>query len=192
MLHHFFVNFESLFEVAMAQIMSRLQLNWLGIKASPVDAGNAFRTIIIVIIAYYTLTILWSYIFPGDWYLEDDGGEYVHIDDPLGIVLLWALKAVFTIWSIVSLMFTRRALREKYEIPEERCHGFEDLVCSTFCSACAIAQMARHTADYGNYGAMCCTEDGVIENTPMDPIAVAMKVGPVKTVGADHSNPSLV
>jgi len=179
-------------QVAMAQIMSRLQLNWLGIKASPVDAGNAFRTIIIVIIAYYTLTILWSYIFPGDWYLEDDGGEYVHIDDPLGIVLLWALKAVFTIWSIVSLMFTRRALREKYEIPEERCHGFEDLVCSTFCSACAIAQMARHTADYGNYGAMCCTEDGVIENTPMDPIAVAMKVGPVKTVGADHSNPSLV
>jgi len=171
--------------------MTRLQLNWLGIKASPVDSGNAFRTIIIVIITYYTLTILWSFMFPGEYY-ENDNGTYDHYEDPVGQLLLYILKGVFAIWSTVILLRTRRALREKYEIPEERCHGFEDLVCSVFCSPCAVAQMARHTADYENYGAMCCTEDGLTENTPMDPVAIAGKIELVNTEGIGENKPQLV
>mmetsp|Transcript_1162 Transcript_1162/g.2318 ORF Transcript_1162/g.2318 Transcript_1162/m.2318 type:complete len:168 (+) Transcript_1162:482-985(+) len=167
----------------MAQAMSRLQLNWLGSKDTPINAGNTFRTILILLCAYYTVVAAWSYIFPGA-YTNDENGEEIHIPDPLGTFLINTLQLIFFVWSLVALTRTRKYLREKYEIPEERCHGFEDLVCSFCCSMCTVAQMNRHTADYDNYDSMCCTENGLSQNTPTDPIATGRKIenSPAKLV----------
>ena len=62
---------------------------------------------------------------------------------PLGFVDI--LIIVF-VWRLG--MTTRKKIREKYEIKENRCEGIEDSCVTTFCLCCSVSQMMRHTADY--------------------------------------------
>ena len=41
--------------------------------------------------------------------------------------------------------------------------GWEDVCCSLCCQLCALAQMARHTVDYGERDAACCNSSGVAD-----------------------------
>ena len=56
---------------------------------------------------------------------------------------------------------TREAIRNKYQIPETRCIGCEDFLCSTICMSCTICQMGRHTADFDTFNGKCCTRTGL-------------------------------
>ena len=56
---------------------------------------------------------------------------------------------------------TRAAIRNKYQIPEERCVGCEDCMCATFCMPCTICHMGRHVADFETYRGTCCSSTGL-------------------------------
>ncbi|KAL7575943.1 hypothetical protein ACA910_000739 [Epithemia clementina (nom. ined.)] len=64
----------------------------------------------------------------------------------------------FTIFVTQS---TRYSLREKFRIREERCYDLEDVVCSLFCLPFVVCQMQRHTANYEEYNAVCCSKTGL-------------------------------
>jgi Cys-rich protein (TIGR01571 family) len=56
---------------------------------------------------------------------------------------------------------TRSSLREKFLIREERCNDLEDICCATMCLPCTVSQMSRHTANYDDYEAVCCSKTGL-------------------------------
>jgi len=39
--------------------------------------------------------------------------------------------------------------------------GWEDVCCAIWCQFCVLGQMARHTVDYGERKAACCSVSGV-------------------------------
>lgn len=78
-------------------------------------------------------------------------------------------RSILIVYIFVVSFRTRSHVREKYDIPEdERCHqrGCEDILVSTVCAPCSVAQLARHTADYDSYNAACCTPTGLSEFAP--------------------------
>jgi PLAC8 family len=57
---------------------------------------------------------------------------------------------------------TRNSVRERFMIREQCCcSDLEDLWCSTICLPCTICQMHRHTANYDDYEAVCCSKNGL-------------------------------
>ena len=56
---------------------------------------------------------------------------------------------------------TRSSIREKFMIREERCYDLEDVMCASTCLPCTVAQMSRHTANYDDYEAVCCSKTGL-------------------------------
>lgn len=64
----------------------------------------------------------------------------------------------FTIFVTQS---TRSSLREKFLIREQRCYDLEDLYSATCFMPCTVAQMSRHTANYDDYEAVCCSKSGL-------------------------------
>lgn len=139
-------------QVAMAQVMQRLRLNWLGEYAPHESTKNTFKVIVTLLVCYTIFTISLEMI-------EAYNGYY---QIPSWIPVVRFIGGVaFTIYSIYSLMRTRESVRAKYSIPEERCAGMEDLCCSMWCSCCVAAQMARHTGEYETYKGTCCSETGM-------------------------------
>ena len=147
-----------LFQISMAQIMTRLHLTWCGLPGPQVATKNTFKVVLMILAAY----ILYSTS------LELASIPY----DPENLPpLLWALKSLgstaFSVYSIFSLCNTRRSVRIQYSIPEERCYGYEDCVCATCCTCCTLAQMARHTGEYETYPGVYFTKTGHPEGTPL-------------------------
>jgi Cys-rich protein (TIGR01571 family) len=69
---------------------------------------------------------------------------------------------------------TRSSLREKYMIREECCFDLEDLCCAVTCLPCSVAQMARHTANYHQYEAVCCSKTGLPNGVKVDKDVVVL------------------
>lgn len=70
----------------------------------------------------------------------------------------------FLIIIVVVAYNVRVAVRAKYSIPNTDCKGtpgMEDCCCAFWCAKCSTAQMLRHTGDYENKTAMCCTDTGL-------------------------------
>uniref|UniRef100_A0A7S2JV70 Uncharacterized protein n=1 Tax=Leptocylindrus danicus TaxID=163516 RepID=A0A7S2JV70_9STRA len=77
---------------------------------------------------------------------------------------LHLFEYAFGIYAFVVLYRTRRAIRQRYAIPQEFC--CEDAVCIACCRCCAVAQYGRHTADYERYRSVCFSTTGVPEQHP--------------------------
>jgi hypothetical protein len=71
--------------------------------------------------------------------------------------------AALSIWLLVTMIRTRMYIRRKYHISAMCCgdNCIEDCCVSYWCTCCALAQMARHTADYENQHAACCSKTGL-------------------------------
>jgi len=144
-------------QVAMAQVMQRLRLNWIGSAAPDAATENTFKIVLALVICYTVFTVA----------LEVAESSIGYNQLPTWIpVLRFIGGIVFTVYSIYSLMRTRESVRAKYSIPEERCAGMEDLCCSMWCSCCVVSQMARHTGDYDNYKGRFCSSTGMAASTP--------------------------
>lgn len=172
--------------LALAQIMTRMKLNWF---ADPRQRGTAshglFQTMILIYAGYFVVTFVINAIIQAcmlQYIHELQKGEEVWLngDDtttapeppafPVVTVLLRRADFLFHIlfWGYYMIIFvkTRMALRRKYAIPEQACSGCEDFMCGCCCSCCSISQMARHTADYDKYPGQCCTENGLPPDAP--------------------------
>jgi Cys-rich protein (TIGR01571 family) len=142
----------------LAQIMSRLNLTWLGEPGPQVATRNTFKVVVMLLAAYTVYSLS----------LEVASMGYSANNLP---PLLWGLKTLgsvlFSVYSIYSLCQTRRSVRMQYSIPEERCAGCEDCCCATFCTFLSLAQMARHTGEYETYPGVFLSKTGHPKGTPL-------------------------
>ncbi len=147
-----------IYSVGMGQLMQRLRLNWLGEGGEDESAKISFKIVLTLVICYTIFTVSLE--------LAEAANYYYNI--PAWIPSLKFIGGVlFTIYSIIALMKVRENVRAKYSIPEDtRCAGCEDVVYSTFCSCCVVAQIARHTGEYETYKGSLCSETGMAPCTP--------------------------
>lgn len=148
-----------------------MKLDWLGREASDSQTRKTFRNVLIVFVTYLILSNTFS-VSNATIYEIDEKGE-IQVDPPPkpSTSLLIINKIVyisFAIYALIIMLRTRRTVRERYQIPEVYCpNGMEDLFCSVFCGSCAVAQMARHTADYGHERSLCCSTTGLPNFNPV-------------------------
>mmetsp|Transcript_5026 Transcript_5026/g.14647 ORF Transcript_5026/g.14647 Transcript_5026/m.14647 type:complete len:251 (-) Transcript_5026:275-1027(-) len=143
---------------AMAQVMTRMELTWLGEPGPQVATKSTFRVVVSLIAAYAVYSMSLALV----------ALDYEPADVPLYIIILRTMGDVlFAIWGVYSLYRTRQSVRAQYSIPEENCIGCEDLCCSIFCTCCVTAQMSRHTGEFETYPGVCCTATGHPPGTPL-------------------------
>ena len=144
-------------KIMMAQVMTRMHLTWLGEPGPLAATQNTFRVVVILLISY----IVYSST------LELASLDYQQQEVPTYMVVMKLVGSMlWVIWTTYSLCRTRQSIREQYSIPEQRCHGCEDLCCSFFCTCCSLAQMARHTGEYETYPGKICTDTGLPVDAP--------------------------
>jgi Cys-rich protein (TIGR01571 family) len=145
-------------KIHMAQLMTRMQLTWLGEPGARTATNNTFKVVCILLVSYVVYSTS----------LEVASLEYESSEVPKFIIALKYIgSSLFGIWSLYSLCRTRQSVRARYSIPEERCAGCEDVVCSFLCTCCVLAQISRHTGEYETYPAVCCTKTGHPPGTPL-------------------------
>jgi Cys-rich protein (TIGR01571 family) len=117
----------------------------------------------------WTIVVTWlalNALLFGAYNLKWSRGIELTHADWLSLLIVNAAMLFFGFYVTTN---TRAALRTKFHIPEKRCYDLEDFYCGTFCMPCSICQMLRHTADYDNYDAECCSKFGVTpEATGLD------------------------
>lgn len=145
-------------KIAMAQVMVRMQLTWLGEPGHLVSTQNTFKVVVILWISYIVYSTS----------LEIASLDYTPETLPPLLILLKVVgSCCFTIWTIYSLCRTRQNVRAQYSIPEQHCIGCEDCCCSFWCTCCTLAQMQRHTGEYETYPGVCCTTTGHPSGAPL-------------------------
>ena len=152
-------------QLLMAQVLTRLKLNWLGDLAPENEWRRTFSRIFALVSVYWILSY---FLAPApaayDW---DEHGEWVRVPAVEGS--LWQerlynfLTWVFGVYSLIVLTKLRRMVRLRYEIPVTFAvlGEYEDCCLSFWCGCCAVAQMARHTCDYSHQRAACCSPTGL-------------------------------
>jgi Cys-rich protein (TIGR01571 family) len=133
--------------------MHRLKLTWLGGEGNLAQSAVTFRILLIITAIHVCLNFLLNIM------------AFSFLAG--GLLLINAyLNFAFAVFAIFVVARTRGRIRSRYGIPERRCRGCEDCCCAFWCSCCTVSQMARHTADYENYAALCCGETGLSPNAP--------------------------
>lgn len=155
----------------MAQVMTRMRLNWHGEPGSVAEVAKTFRNVIILFVSYLILSNLCYNLYLAE---TPNYADYPSIyENPdvttMGQVYYHLQKAIemaYAIYLLIATCRTRQVVRNHYDIPEENCKGCEDCCCAFWCSCCTVTQMMRHTADYEQYPAACCTETGLPSHAP--------------------------
>lgn len=140
--------------IALGQIQQRISLDFLG-RPRFGDEGMSNRAMVLTVVGFWTLTNLGLFAVCNlKWF----HGLELSIADVIAIVMINIAMFGFIVFVTQS---TRSSLREKFMIREERCFDLEDLFCATVCLPCTVGQMARHTANYDDYEAVCCSKTGL-------------------------------
>jgi Cys-rich protein (TIGR01571 family) len=145
-------------QIGVAQIITRMQLTWLGEPGSTYSTRNAFASILLLVVSYFVYSTA----------LDLATLPYASNQIPIYLaVLRLGGNVLFTFYCIYSLCRTRESVRARYQIPEEHCIGCEDVCCSVWCGCCVTAQMLRHTGEYETYPAVWCSRTGHPPGTPL-------------------------
>jgi Cys-rich protein (TIGR01571 family) len=163
---------------ALGQVMTRMKLNaW----ARPLSAGHSPKRSACKIILFWS--VLFSVLnfilqrvivnnsnrYDGDDNI-DNSNQDTETNDPGWVVFLSIMRSLtevaFVLYVLILTIRTRQYIRQKYTIPETRCHGCEDCCCSFWCAPCVTCQLLRQSADYRLYPASCCSEDGLTSQAP--------------------------
>jgi Cys-rich protein (TIGR01571 family) len=147
--------------VLLAQVMTRLKLTWSAQEGgNAAQASSTFRILAFLWIAFIGLQVIQQVLKVLSLNYEVEHGE-PNVTGAFMVLLLNLVVMAFSILFLVITCNTRRHIREKYQIPEQQCHGCEDCCCTYWCTCCTISQMARHTGDYANHGSRWCSETGL-------------------------------
>jgi Cys-rich protein (TIGR01571 family) len=147
------------FPIPLGQVMTRMNLTWIGDRRDPETQTirvSAFKVVALILAIYLgglyaTSQSLWK--------------ELWELSLPIFLPMSW-WDFLFWVYCFLVVMKTRSYIRRKYSIPEQTCNGCEDCCCAFFCLPLTICQMARHTADYDTYRASACSENGLPRNAP--------------------------
>jgi len=144
--------------ILIGQVMTRLNLNMWGLPGTPEEVRKTFKYLLYIWILYVVLGIFFA---PAE--SLDESNEDVVVNP------IYSLYSAFVmVFTLVVLYRTRKAIREKYNIPNNTCCGVTNDCCAPFwCGCCAISQMARHTVDYEVNSAMLCSDTGVRTPSPV-------------------------
>ena len=161
--------------IAAGQVITRLKLGFWGLP--PASAGNSsssssavFRKLVYLAVSFWIVRVLFLLLIALlDPNTEAEWGEWT---EPGWIyhILVFAdniLAYVYMGFTILLLCNLRSQVRTKYAIPAAGyCgpRGTEDFCCSLCCPCLVAAQMMRHTTDYDQTPARCCTETGLLPN----------------------------
>merc|ERR1711862_83948 len=147
-----------------AQVMTRMHLNWKADEDTEGATKTTFQKVSIIVGIYWFV-----HFFVGPTEEDVDSlGTIVALSPPSLILTMQAVSFLFFIYTMYIITKTRKAVREKYDIPETYCPGgCEDCCCAFWCGNCVSAQMARHTADYDNDAAFYCTSTGIPKKYPV-------------------------
>jgi Cys-rich protein (TIGR01571 family) len=148
--------------LALGQVMTRMNVTPCG-RPVVTSSWGPYKVMVAItipfLVVYYSPYFAALILAPT---AGSSGGTFIAILKLLRIPVTIA----FVIFVLVATCKTRARVRRAYSIPETSCHGCEDCCCATWCNCCTVTQMARHTADYGVYGASCCSKTGLSEGTP--------------------------
>ena len=149
--------------IALAQTGQRIQLDFLGRPRHPEsDQHFSNRNMMSIIIGFWALLnalILTGFGFKSFYNVD------LSIADYSALAVVNGAMVAFTIFVAQS---TRYSLREKFMIREEHCYDLEDLVYSICCLPCVVSQMMRHTANYSDHHALCCSHTGLPDGVGQD------------------------
>jgi len=147
--------------------MHRLKLTWLGNEGNPGRSAATFRVLAIIAAVYFCTN--WG-LYLAFYFLAIFGDLEGNQEEMYTAIILLYLRPVLIIALLILFVAlaarTRGRIRSRYGIPERDCRGCEDCCCAFWCGCCTVSQMARHTADYENYAALCCSETGLSPNAP--------------------------
>mmetsp|Transcript_15776 Transcript_15776/g.23901 ORF Transcript_15776/g.23901 Transcript_15776/m.23901 type:complete len:278 (+) Transcript_15776:107-940(+) len=166
--------------LALAQVMTRMRLTWMGNRGSMPHAAKTFRRVasifFLFVLAILALDIASFMLFPqlsemrdisemNDMNFQDYYSQQNFWDNaPMGALVLYYskcfLQILFCLYMLLLTCKTRRAVRETSDIPASCC-GCDDFCCSILCGCCTTMQMMRHTADYNQHQGKCCTKTGL-------------------------------
>ena len=124
--------------ILMGQVMERSRLTFCGNLLRKKFNPSAFKVVLILTATYAALnTILSVYMAYKTEVEEEANGYMVTINyGPVPIIAKNVLGMSFGLFCVIALVNTRRNVRRQFAIPEERCHGFEDVIYSFFCTCC--------------------------------------------------------
>ena len=148
--------------ILMGQVMTRLKLNIWALPGTPTEVKNTFKYMLCLWVGFY---IFQSIFAPPLSTVDTDDNTVIGFSpSPLYSLAGFLMFA----YSLTIMIRTRRAVREKYAIPDDTtCGVSNDCCCSFWCSCCTVSLLARQTADYENDRAMCCTETGLRREAPV-------------------------
>jgi len=145
--------------------MARNRLDGCGNQGTSIDGRAAFQNMATLSVFWVAVNGLAGFALYTQW-RRNNWGDFSPIlsFSSVEFIAVASFNAVMVLLVAYLVWRTRRSIREKYDIKEERCHGQEDIMCAICCMPCSICHMGRHTADYSTYSAKCCTETGLPQN----------------------------
>jgi Cys-rich protein (TIGR01571 family) len=128
--------------IAVAQLLTRLGLNWRGFADTASELSLSFNKIVISFIAVLVLGNI-----PVVGFL---------------LIFIYAFGVLVLIGHRV-----RKNMRDRYRIPPSLgSERVDDCVCMFFCGFCSLIQMARHTHNDKEWPGSCCTVTGLDLEAP--------------------------
>lgn len=152
--------------ILMAQVLTRLRMNWLGDAAPESQWKQTFRRVVILVVLYI---IIYSVTGSSVKVTTSSNGVVSATPEYNWLYTIHQLIGLaYFLYTLIVLCKTRRAVREKYDIPASKtCGGCEDCCCAFWCQCCTVAQLARQTADYDQRSGVCCSDTGLPADTPV-------------------------
>lgn len=165
------------FEVVVTgQVMTRMSLNWIGGPGQRPSVSNTCYVVTGIMVGFIFLEAIFSIVMDAVscWGVElqwNEAAQEFLYTCPDGSTIdgnstfstlrsiISILGTIFFVYKLVIVCQTRRAIREKYDIPPGCCGPLNDCCVSYWCLGCATCQMARHTNDYNQYDVACCSND---------------------------------
>lgn len=168
-------------QLLVAQVLTRLKLD---LCAEPTtDPQRTFPRMLGLVVAYWALTLWLAPERPPSAASDSSGAWNVARDRAgapssswLRIALYNALFVVFGVYTWWILAKARRAVRRRRAIaafsatPCDDNHN--DACVALWCGCCAVAQLARETAEYDTQPASCCSRTGLTHQSAAFPAAV--------------------
>lgn len=140
--------------VMLGQIQTRINLDFLG-RPKFGDISPSNRFVMLTVVVFWALTNIGLFAACN---LKWSRGLELSGADACAFALINIAMYGFVVFVTQS---TRSSLREKFMIREERCLDLEDICCAALCLPFTVSQMARHTANYDDYEAVCCSKTGL-------------------------------
>jgi hypothetical protein len=149
---HDIFSFNCFYLVALGQIQTREKLNWRGLPAqSDEEVASIFYNIATLTVVYLALNAGLAY---GIYWFWLQG-----IVNTICIFLLIMVNVGFSVRSIVICGNTRWSIRKRNNIPQ--IFELSDYVLSLVYLRLVVAQLGRHTADYGKTNAAIFSGTGL-------------------------------